>query len=343
MSLDMLKQDLKNKKIGKLYLLYGPEEYLKKYYLSRIEKIILSEETKSLNKAIIEGKVDSKSAKNIIDNCETFPVFADRKLVLVKDSGLFKAKKKEEGPKTKKKGLSDELTEYLQNISPNTCLLFYENEIDKRLKIVDVVKKNGLVVEFANQKPVELVKWVIKVFKAQNKIIDIVNASKIVDNCEQGMNEILNEINKIVLFMGEAREVTGEIIEKVCVKSVKGRIFDLTDAIAEKNKTRALKLLDDMITLREPLPKILFMIARQFRQILEMKLLRDEGKSIDDAAVKIGVSPYAGKQIHKQTSRFTLEILKEAIRESLEMDVAIKTGKINDRIAVELLITKFSI
>ena len=73
-------------------------------------------------------------------------------------------------------------------------------------------------------------------------------------------------------------------------------MFDLTDAIAEKNSSKALKLLNDMVILKEPIPKILFMIARQFRQILQVKLLHREGLTTSEIASKLGMLPYiAGK------------------------------------------------
>jgi len=222
------------------------------------------------------------------------------------------------------------------------CLVFYEEEIDKRLKLVEIIKKNGLVVEFAFQKPAELTKWVVKVFKAFNKDIDMMTASQLVDSSELGMNEILNEINKVVLFVGDRTRVTAKDIEEVCTRSIKGRIFDLTDAIAGKDGSRAIKLLDDMVILKEPIPKILYMITRQFRQILEMKLLMEKGLSVNEAASQMGITPYAAGKVLKQSKSFTVDTLKRAIEQSLELDIAVKTGMINDRIAVELLISEFS-
>lgn len=341
MSVDTLKEDIKNNRIRNLYLFYGPEEYLKKYYLESIEKSILTEDLRALNKVVLEGKID---IRKIIDNCETLPVFSERKLVIVKYSGLFKTKGKTGNEsKGKGKGQNDELLSYLENIPETTCLIFYEEEIDKRMKAVDTIKKNGLMVEFALQKPVELVKWVTKVFKSHKKDIDANTAAYLVDNSEQGMTDILNEINKLVLYLGDRTSVTIGDIEKVCTKSVKSRIFDLTDAISEKNASKALKLLDEMVVLREPMPKILFMIARQFRMILEMKLLAAEGIKQDQAAGKMGITPYAAGKILKQTGGFTIDSLKEAVAECLKLDIAIKTGKIEDRIAAELLIAKFAL
>jgi len=339
MSMDMLKEDLKNNKIRNLYLFYGHEEYLKRYYLDSIEKALLREDLKSLNRVFIEGKTD---AGKIIEACETLPVFSERKIVIVKNSGIFKAKKESADGKSKGKGQADEFLWYLQNIPGHVCLVFYESEIDKRIKLVEAIRKSGLMVEFDYQKPEELTKWIIKVFKANKKEIDTLTASQLIDSCELGMNEILNEVNKLVQFMGDRDRVTGSDIEKVCTKSIKSRIFDLTDALSEGNKAKAIKLLEEMILLKEPVPRIFFMLTRQIRLMFEIKLLSGKGMRPDEIAPKMKLNPYAAGKIQKHAGKFAVEKLKKALEECLEYDVAIKNGKISDRMAVELLIASFS-
>ncbi|TYQ18384.1 UNVERIFIED_CONTAM: DNA polymerase III delta subunit [Acetivibrio alkalicellulosi] len=331
MSLEILKKDIKNKDIKNLYLFYGDEDFLKKYYLEKIEEIILKNDLTNLNKIVLDGKVQ---VENIIESCDTVPVFSERKLVVVKKSGIFTAKAKQDG--------NDQLTEYLASVAPYTCLVFFEDSIDKRIKLVDRVKKNGLIVEFPYQKQPELVKWVVKAFNSSKKEIDVNTASYLVNICEPGMTQILNEVNKVVLYLGEKVQVDTKVIDKVCTKSIKSRIFDLIDAIAEKRINIALKLLNDMIILKEPLPKILIMIARQLRLILEMKLLCDEGMAKKDVCSKMGITPYVGNKVYDQTRSFSVDKLKEVIKETMELDLAIKTGKINDRIAAEVLICKMA-
>lgn len=339
MSIDILKGQTKNKEFGNLYLFYGPEEYLKQYYLDLIEKGIVKDDFKDINRVLIEGKVETKK---LIDNCDTLPLFSEKKLVVVKNSGLFKSSKKSDSGAGKGKAAKDDLLVFLQNVPGHVCLVFVEEEIDKRLKPVDAIKKNGLLVEFSYQKPAELVKWVIKVFKSYNKTIDPNVASVLVNNSEQGMNEILNEINKLVLYLGDREKAEMKDVEKVCTKSVKSRIFDLTDAIAEKNRTKAFRILEDMVVLKEPMPKILFMITRQLRQVLEMRLFLNEGMGLNEAASKMGLTPYIAGKISRQAKEFDVDVLKKTFEESLELDVAVKTGKISDRMAVEMLIVRFS-
>jgi DNA polymerase-3 subunit delta len=339
MSLSILKQEVKRKKFRRLYLFYGPEDYLKEHYLHSIEDSLVDDNLKMLNRIVLEGKV---SVTEILDNCETMPVFSEKKVVVVKNSGMFKQKRKSEGNTRGKNPQDNELIRCMESIPAYTCLIFYEEDIDKRLKAVKFVQDNGLLVEFPYQKHNELTRWVIKHFKFNKKSIDPLIASQLIESCDQGMKEILNEINKVIMYMGDRQEATVEDIEAVCSRSIKSRIFDLTDAIAERNCAKALRMLNDMIILKEPLPLILFMITRQFRQILEMKLLTSEGMSSKEAASKMRISPYAAGKIMKQTKSFSVDELKRAINQCMETDVAIKNGRINDRMATELLIAEFS-
>lgn len=332
MSMKILKEDLKRKRIRNLYLFYGQEEYLKKYYLNAIEKIILNEQFKDMNKVVYEGKI---SLARLADACETVPLFSERKLIVAKKTGLFKKEGKE--PSSGK----DNDIAFLKNIPEYVCLVFYEEEIDKRLKIVNAIKEIGLIVEFEYQNAVELTKWVNKVFSTYKKKISQELAARLVSYCEPAMTDILNEINKIILYMGDRDEVTADDIEKVCTKSVKSRIFDLTDAILEKNTIAAFKVLNDMITLKEPIPLILFMIARQFRLILKIKLMLENNTDINAVASRLNIHPYIAGKIASQAKRFTEEKLRKALERAYELDRDIKNGNIADRMAVELLIAEF--
>lgn len=343
MSVDILKNELRVNKIRNLYIFYGPEEYRKRNYLQTIEKKLLGEDLKSLNKIVFEGKVEVKS---VIECCETMPVFSEKKLVVVKDSGLFKPRKKNADAEEKASPNVDELISYLSTIPEYTCLIFVEHEVDKRLKLFDAARKIGLEVEFGFMKPSELKEWVIGEFARCRKKISASNALMLLDRCDQGMNDILNEIQKIILYVGDRTEILPGDIEKVCTVSIKSRIFDLTDAIAAKDGIKALKVFEDMIASREPVPLIFYMIARQFSSMLEMKLLTAQGLTPEKAAQKMatrsGMSAYAAGILSRQAAKFTAGLLKQAVNECSEMDLAVKSGRMNEKLAVEILIARFA-
>ncbi|EPR13168.1 DNA polymerase III subunit delta [Ruminiclostridium papyrosolvens] len=334
MSFDILKKELKESKLQNIYLFYGQEDYLIKYYMNAIANLIVDEETKDLNYVYLEGKKDTET---LIANCETMPVFSEKKLVVARNSGFFKSKKGgSEG--FDKKSENNKLTDYIENMPPYTCLVFVEQEVDKRIKLVNTIKKKGLVVEFDYQKPADLVKWVVKVFKSHKKTIDTIAASYIVENSEYSMVELLNEIDKIVNFTGEKQHISIEDVQSVCTKTIKSRIFDLTDAVAEGNISKALMLLNDMASLKEPMQKIMYMIVRQIRMVYRMKLLKQQGMREDAAAKQMGLTPFVASKVLGLSRNMEIGILEKAMYYSLELDESIKTGKMADRTAIELLI-----
>jgi len=338
MSLDILKKDIKSGKPGKLYLFYGPENYLKKYYFDALEKLIVGDIYKDMNSIKLEGNIDSN---RLYEAIQTMPFFSERKIILVKNSIFFKQRGKEDSEKGNK-NKSNELEDILSDIPEHACVVFYEDEIDKRLKAVNIIKKYGVVVEFPYQKAPDLVKWVINIFKSNSKEIDSKAAAYLVDNCEEGMNYIKNEVDKLILYMGERKKASMEDVTISCSMSIKSRIFDLTDAIAEGYPDKALKVLDELVTIKEPIPKILYMMARHFRQVYEASLLKLKGMPANQIASQMNLNYYAASKIMKHTEFFTVKQLESAIEECLEYDVAVKTGKIKDRIAAELIITKYS-
>lgn len=336
MSLDILKKQLKEEKLQNVYLFAGAEEYLIKYYINAIAKLIVSEENKEFNYVWLEGKTETQA---IIANCETLPMFSDMKLIIAKNTGLFKGKKGSGAESAAGGGGSkDKLAEYLEKIPQYTCLIFAESEIDKRLKLVNTVKKHGLLVEMDYQKPADLVKWVVKVFKSYNKTIDQMAASYMVENSEYAMTELLNEIDKVVNYTGGKNEIDIKDVQTVCVKTIKSRIFDLTDAISEGDNSKALSLLNDMAALKEPMQKVLFMVIRQIRMVYRLKLLKTQGVREDAAAKQLGLTPFIASKVVSISRNLDIGVLENAMYYSLELDESIKTGRISDRIAIELLI-----
>lgn len=338
MSEEILKKAIKNKDIGSLYLFYGTEEYLKRNYTNYIEENILADDFKLMNKVVLEGKVTSSA---IIGNCETPPIFSERKLVVVKNSGLFKGKKKDEGA-AKKSKTDDELAQFLQNMPGHACLIFIEPEIDKRIKYVDLIRKHGLIVEFNCRKPEEMANWILRMVKARKHEMDLKTAAQLAEYCEPGMDDVLNEIEKLCLYTGDRPQITIADIKKVCSKSVKSRVFDLTDAIGVRNCAKALSLLNDLVVLKEPMPKVMYMIMKQFRQLMQIKLMKQEGANQAEITARLKLPPYFSGKIIQQSERFSMEKLERAISTGLELDLAIKTGKIEDKTAVELMIAGIS-
>lgn len=231
------------------------------------------------------------------------------------------------------------LIELFGNIPEYTCLIFKEKEVDKRQKtIFEAIGKNGMEVNFERPKPLDLAKWIILIMKQKKRLIDLKTASFMIEYCEQDMNSLYHEMEKLHSYTVEGQAITEGHIALICLKSIKSRIFDLTDALIEKKADKAFILLEEMLSLREPFLKILFMISRCYRQSSEALLLQKEGKSAGEIASQLRLTPYIAGKILKQASKYGFERIKTAIKMCHETDASFKQGKINDINALYLLV-----
>lgn len=136
--------------------------------------------------------------------------------------------------------------------------------------------------------------------------------------------------------------VTAADIQAVCTTQTTNKIFDMVRAVTEKNQKRALDLYYDLLTLREPPMRILFLLAKQFRQICLTKKLSQEGLSQTEIASKLGVPSFVVRNLASCARSYTVEELENAVRDFVDAEEAVKTGTLGDVLSVELLIVKYS-
>ncbi len=358
-SLDKIKEQLKSKNLSRAYLFHGNEPFLIDYYVGDIKKLILENDNQSLNLSSFENKIN---IDDVIDACDTFPIFAERKLVIVKNSGLFysKAKKNtaasEEEDKPEDEDSEPEqsvssgsraqeaLSEYIPEIPETTCLVFIESNVDKRLKAYKQLAKYGTVLEFNRNKPKYLVPWVIKGMNSVGKLITDEAAEYLVAICDPDMYTLRNEIFKLSSYVGERKEVTIEDVKLLAIPTIKSVIFDLLDAVARKNIQRALIILDDILTLKEPEQKILAMLSKQTGELLKLKLLMEDRASQTEINQYFqGKHPYAMKVMTEQARSMDMNYLKILLKSLMEAEASYKKGLIEPRLALELLLENISI
>ena len=127
-------------------------------------------------------------------------------------------------------------------------------------------------------------------------------------------------------------------VEAVCATRISNRIFDMVTAIAEKRQKDALELYYDLLTLKEPPMRILFLIARQCNLLLQARAMKSKGASNKEIASGLGVPPFAVGKYLSQASRFKSAVLRRALSRCVEAEEAVKTGRMNDVMSVEILI-----
>lgn len=321
-----LVQDIKTNDFKNIYLLYGEEEYLKKQYRQKLQDALISpDDTVNLN--FYEGK--NISVQELIDQAETMPFFADRRLLVIEDSGFFKS-------------ASVELAEYLEQVPETTYFLFVESEVDKRQKMYKAVQKKGRIVEFAAQKEDTLIRWILGILKKENKNITRSSMELLLEKTGTDMNNIAMELEKLLSYTMDRDVITAEDIESICTTQTVNKIFDMINAVADGNRKKALDLYYDLLALKEPPMRILFLLTRQFNLLMQTKELQSTGYDAKTIAAKLAIQPFVARNCTRQASAFSLEKLKMLVKSCVDAEEAVKTGNLNEKLAVELILTQGS-
>ena len=327
-----LKKQWKNGEFGRCYLFFGAETYLLKDYETALEKALLPEGTEMMNHDIFEEKRATAAA--IMDAAETFPFLNEKRLVTVKNSEFFqKGGRKEEGEKLK---------EFLADIPESTCLLFIEEKVEKTSALYKAVTKHGQAVEFKKLTEKDLGTWIKKLCKDNQKQMSESVLGLFLQTVDHDMENMEGELLKLIAYKGEESEIKAEDIRAVCTVSLEARVFDLVKAVAEKRPEKAVQIYRTLLSMKESPYMVLSLITRQFRFILETKLLSESGMTNETIAAKLEIRDFAVKEYLRQSKRFSARVWKDAMKDCLETDLNIKSGKAAEETAVELLIVKYA-
>lgn len=321
-----INEDIKSGQFSQIYLLFGEEAYLRKQYKDKL-KAALSTGGDTMNCHYYEGK--DVPVGEIIDLAETMPFLAERRVIILENTGLLKHG-------------GEVLAEYLASPSSTAFFIFAETEIDKRSKLYKTIQGKGVAVEFSVQDESTLKKWILGMIRRENKNISGNALNLFLTKTGTDMENICKELEKLFCYCLEKDSIAEEDIEEICTQKISNQIFDMVNAIADKKQKQALSLYYDLLALREAPMRILFLIGRQFNILLMVKDMKKRGYDNKSIASKAGIPPFTVGKYAAQASKFRTDDLKQALAECVNADEAVKTGRMNDRMSVELLIVKYS-
>lgn len=321
-----IQADIKSGNFKQAYLLYGEETYLKQQYKQNLVKALNPDED-TMNFHHYEGK--GTDLRELIDLCETMPFFADRRVVLLEDTGFFKNK-------------CEELADYMKELPEYLCLIFVESEVDKRSRMYKAVKGCGTISEFAKQDEKTLMRWAAGLLGKEGRKITQRDMELLLTKTGTDMGNIRMELEKLISYTHGRDVVTAEDIEEICTTQTTNRIFDMVRAVTEKNQKRALELYYDLLTLKEPPMRILFLLAKQYRQLLQAKQFGAAGLAQPEIAAKLGVPAFVVRNIMTCARAYSVSELQQAVADFVDAEEAVKTGRLEDKLSVELLIIKYS-
>ena len=319
-----LNRDLKEGNFRKVYLLFGEEDFLKKSYKNRLREAITGGD--SMNYNYFEGK--GLDVKEIISLADTMPFFAERRLILLEDTGFFKS------------AAGEELVAYLPLMPDSTCVIFVESEVDKRNRLYKKVKELGYAAELSRQDASQLARWAGGILARDGKKITGRTMEQFLAAAGDDMENIRMELEKLICYVGDREVVTDADVQAICTVHVNSRIFEMVAAIVAGETRKAMDLYEDLLTLKEPPMRILYLIARQFNQILQVKELMGQGMDRQTIASRLKMQPFVVGKTMPQARAFTREQILSYVNLCVESEEAVKTGRLQDRLAVELLIAR---
>jgi len=321
--MQILNQDIKERSFKPVYLLFGDESYLVGNYKKRLREAIAGDDTMNFN--YFEGK--NPDVKEIISLADTMPFFSERRLILIDGSGFFKS-------------APEELVTYLPQMPDTTCIIFCESEVDKRSKLYKKIKELGHVAELNKQDASQLMNWAAGILAKDGKKITRQVMEYFLERTGDDMENIRTELEKLICYTMGREVITKEDVEAIGTVHVTNRIFEMVSAIVAGNTRKAMDLYEDLLTLKEPPMRILFLIAKQFNQLLQVKELMGKGSDKGTIASRIKVPAFAAGKLMAQAKAFSKEQILSYVELCVESEEAVKTGRLTDRMAVELLIAR---
>ena len=318
--------DIKMGQLKNVYLLYGTEDYLKRQYRDKLNHALV-EPDDTMNFSAYEGK--DINPKELIDLSETLPFFKEKRMILVENSGFFK-------------NSCDDLAEYMSQVPESTCFVFVEEEVDKRSKLFKAASRAGSAVEFETPKEDMLIRWILGRIQREGKKITQSEMQLFLSKTGSDMENIDKELEKLICYTLDKTEISAADVEAICTGQTENKIFEMIDAISAKNQKKALDLYYDLLALKEAPMRILFLIARQFQNLLLIKSMSAKGYPAVSIAKTAGMPSFAVQKNLRQAGAFKINQLKEAIEDCGQAEEDVKTGRMADQLAVELLIVKYS-
>ncbi len=193
------------------------------------------------------------------------------------------------------------MADYIKELPETTSFLFIENEVDKRSKLYKAVKAKGRAVELAFQDEATLKRWIAGNVKKENKQITEQTIVYFLDKTGTNMENITKELEKLFCCAHDRDVLTKEDVDAVCVTQISNHIFEMVDAMAQKKQRKALELYYDLLALKEPPMRILFMMIRQYRILLQVKGLLKVGNGRKEIASKAGIPLWRGSIWSRQS------------------------------------------
>ncbi len=310
MKFQELKKNLSSS-LPNLFFIKGEDAFLREKSVEMI--VSRAVKLKELNALFYDD--ESTDIVAIVNSCRALPMMDEHRVVVLKDLAIKKA---------------DELNllnEYVKAPTPSTILIVVASE---NVSLYKKIEELAVVVDCGYLDNAMLSRLVVTELSKHNVQIQQDALTALIDYCNHDYMRINNEITKLTNFIGNG-VVDLKTVQASVVKDVEYDIFELTNAVSEKNGKVAISIIKNLLLRKEPPQKLLIMMQNSFRRMFFAMSSKD---SNEDVALKLNVKPFAVKKAREQGAKFGIAKLKKCMDLGAMLDFNVKNGKITDENAL---------
>jgi DNA polymerase-3 subunit delta len=319
--------NLKQGKILPLYLFFGEEEFLIREALDLIIEKVLEPGAKDFNYNSLYCR--DTPVSELVNLAQTLPFMSEKRLVIARDFDALKASDLEE------------ITPYLNDPSPSTCLVMVSNrgKYDKK-SIISAVEARGAVARFYPLLDREIVAWIEQGARARGLSLQRDAAQYLWQTVGNDLQKIINELEKVEISIKGKKTVTYEDVKTVVGDFREYTPFDLAAALGSKDREKSFLILSRLIQEGEQPVGLLGSIAWNFRRLLQAKAMEAAGTAVDDIMKKLRppVIFHQVAQFKSQMKSYSVGELRETFAVMLQADKALKSSGLSGRLVLERMI-----
>lgn len=336
--IEILEKELKTGNLNSIYLFYGEELFLIENAVKKI-KNQFGETIKGINFI----SIDDTNIQELISDIET-PAFGyEKKLIIARNTNILKREGKRKSTELVK--IREKLDDYIKEnediIKQTVILVFIEEDVDSRFALYKTLDKIGTVCKVDFQKPIQLEKRMLSICNSYQVKIDNSTMKYFVETCGTNMQELINEIRKLIEYAGKDGTIKKEDIDLLTIKKLENVIFDLTDNLGKRETKKALEVLQNLINNKEPIQKILINLYNHFKKLYFTKLAVKNNKDfVSSLNLKPNQTFLTGKY-KMQAGYFKESELKKILQELRDLDYNYKNGLIDLNIGLEAILCRY--
>lgn len=313
---------IKSGRIESLYHFTGEEDFLKEEAWRKISSTLIPEDLKSFNLDLLHGS--ETSAVEIINKASTSPINSKKRLVVVFDAHKLSPFYK------------DVLMSYLPKLPDFTCLILISPKLTSKAKFYSALNKLATTVDFPRLYDNQIPAWIEAKVKEYGKKIERKAFQTLHNYVGNNLSDIASEIEKLVMYVGDRKELKSADVESVVGLSKSHNIFQLNDAIGERDCRKTLEILKNLFLIGEKPGTVIYRLTEHFERLIKVKnFVPQKGASL---ASILKIHPYFVQKYPRQAENFSQDELEKGLVMLYQTDVGLKSSRMPDKILMELLV-----